>query len=128
MISRKPFENGSTRAASAKGRFCAASVAGSSPRSLGLRVGTAYRRRSGAGIWETSVQTMVMAGMGNCFLPEYSVVVPGLQTRRVIEPDVIREVSVVTVAGRRFSPAVAAFVRAIKAYPWSTSAPDLSSP
>jgi hypothetical protein len=35
-------------------RFCAASVAGSSPRSLGLGVGTAYRRRSGAGIWEMS--------------------------------------------------------------------------
>ena len=48
MIGRKPFENGSIRAASAKGRFCAASVAGSSPRSLGLRVGTAYRRRSGS--------------------------------------------------------------------------------
>jgi hypothetical protein len=51
-------------------------------------------------------------------MPEYSVVTPGLQTRRVIEPEVVREVSVVTVAGRRFSPAVAAFVRAIKAYPW----------
>jgi hypothetical protein len=36
----------------------------------------------------------------------------------VIEPEVVREVSVVTVAGRRFSPAVAAFVRAIKAYQW----------
>ena len=63
---------------------------------------------------------MVMAGMGVCFMPEYSVVVPGLQTRRVIEPDVVREVSVVTVAGHRFSPAVAAFVRGIKAYPWPT--------
>jgi LysR family hydrogen peroxide-inducible transcriptional activator len=46
-----------------------------------------------------------------------AVVVPGLQTRQVIEPEVVREVSVVTVAGRRFSPTVAAFVRAIKAYP-----------
>ena len=45
-------------------------------------------------------------------------VVPGLQTRRVIEPEVAREVALVTVAGRRFSPAVAAFVRAIKAYRW----------
>jgi hypothetical protein len=33
-----------TRGASAKRRFCAASMAGSSPRSLGLRVGTADRR------------------------------------------------------------------------------------
>jgi LysR family transcriptional regulator, hydrogen peroxide-inducible genes activator len=46
------------------------------------------------------------------------VVVPGLQTRQVIESEVVRELSVVTVAGRRFSPTVAAFVRAIKAYPW----------
>ena len=61
---------------------------------------------------------MVMAGMGICFLPEYSAVVPGLRTRRVIEPEVVREVSVVTASGRRFSPAVAAFVRAIKAYRW----------
>jgi LysR family transcriptional regulator, hydrogen peroxide-inducible genes activator len=30
----------------------------------------------------------------------------------------VREVSLVTVAGRRFSPPVAAFVRAIRAYQW----------
>ena len=39
---------------------------------------------------------------------------PGLQTRPLIEPEVVREVSLVTVAGRRFSPPVAAFVRAIR--------------
>ena len=61
---------------------------------------------------------MVMAGMGICFMSEYSVMVPGLQTRQVIDPEVSREVGLVTVAGRRFSPAVAAFVRAIKAYRW----------
>jgi LysR family hydrogen peroxide-inducible transcriptional activator len=57
-----------------------------------------------------------MAGMGICFMPEYSAIVPGLRTRRVVDPEVVREVSLVTVAGSRFSPAVAAFVRAIKAY------------
>jgi DNA-binding transcriptional LysR family regulator len=67
---------------------------------------------------EDWIQTMVMAGIGICFLPEYSVLLPGLQTRPLIEPEVTREVALVTVAGRRFSPAVAAFVRAIKAYPW----------
>ena len=36
----------------------------------------------------------------------------------MIDPEVSREVGLVTVAGRRFSPAVAAFVRAIKAYRW----------
>ena len=67
---------------------------------------------------EDWIQTMVMAGIGIAFLPEYSVVMPGLQTRPLIEPEVVREVSLVTVAGRRFSPAVATFVRAIKSYGW----------
>jgi DNA-binding transcriptional LysR family regulator len=80
---------------------------------LGVSVRFAYRSER-----EDWIQTMVMAGMGICFAPEYSVVVPGLQTRRVIDPEVCREVGLVTVAGRRYSPPVAAFVRAIKAYPW----------
>ena len=37
---------------------------------------------------EDWIQTMVMAGMGICFMPEYSTVVPGLQTRRVVDPEV----------------------------------------
>jgi DNA-binding transcriptional LysR family regulator len=70
---------------------------------------------------EDWIQIMVMAGMGVCFTPEFSPVLPGLHARPVIEPEVMREVSLVTVAGRRFSPAVAAFERAIKAYRWSSS-------
>ena len=62
---------------------------------------------------EDWIQTMVMAGIGIAFLPEYSVILPGLQTRPLVEPEVVREVALVTVAGRRFSPAVATFVRAI---------------
>ena len=69
---------------------------------------------------EDWIQSMVMSGMGICFLPEFSPVLPGLQTRRVIEPEVVRAVSLVTVSGRRFSPAVATFVRALKAYKWPT--------
>ena len=92
-------------------------------RELGVRLRVAYRSER-----EDWIQTMVMAGMGICFMPEYSVALPGLQTRRVVDPEVVREVSVVTVAGRRFSPAVAAFVRAIKAYPWPTLAPNPELP
>ena len=66
---------------------------------------------------EDWIQTMVMAGMGICFLPEYSPVLPGLHLRPV-EPTLARKVSLVTVAGRRFSPAVATFVRSIKTYRW----------
>ena len=90
-------------------------------RELGVNVRIAYRSER-----EDWIQTMVMAGMGICFMPEYSVVVSGLQTRRVIDPEVVREVSLVTVAGRRFSPAVAAFVRAIKGYEWPTAPEDMS--
>ena len=67
---------------------------------------------------EDWIQSMVMAGMGICFMPEFSPVLPGLHTRCVIEPEVVREVCLVTVSGRRFSPAVATFVRALKAYKW----------
>ena len=67
---------------------------------------------------EDWIQSMVMAGMGICFLPEFSPAMPGLHTRRVIEPEVVREVMLVTVSGRRFSPAVATFVKALKAYKW----------
>jgi hypothetical protein len=41
-----------------------------------------------------------------------------LATRIVAEPEVVREVSLVSIAGRRFSPAVAAFARAIRGYRW----------
>jgi len=82
-------------------------------REIGVELRIAYRSER-----EDWIQTMVMAGMGICFMPEYSVVVAGLQTRQVIDPEVCRDVGLVTVAGRRFSPAVAAFVRAIKAYRW----------
>jgi LysR family hydrogen peroxide-inducible transcriptional activator len=67
---------------------------------------------------EDWIQTMVMAGMGVCFMPEFSPVLPGLQQRLLIEPELVRRVCLVTVAGRRFSPATAAFVRAIRAYKW----------
>jgi LysR family hydrogen peroxide-inducible transcriptional activator len=86
---------------------------------MGVAVRIAYRSER-----EDWIQTMVMAGMGICFMPEFSSVLPGLSTRRVIEPEVVREVLLVTVAGRRHSPAVATFVRAIKSYPWPTAAPE----
>ncbi|MCC7276650.1 MAG: LysR family transcriptional regulator [Alphaproteobacteria bacterium] len=67
---------------------------------------------------EDWIQSMVLAGMGVCFLPEFAQVVPGLLTRPLVEPDVVREISLATVAGRRFSPAVAGFVAAIRRHRW----------
>jgi DNA-binding transcriptional LysR family regulator len=67
---------------------------------------------------EDWIQTMVAAGFGICFIPEFSPTIPGVLTRIVAEPEVVREVSLVSIAGRRFSPAVAAFARAIRGYRW----------
>jgi DNA-binding transcriptional LysR family regulator len=49
---------------------------------------------------EDWIQVMVAAGMGVCFLPEYSATLPGVLTREVFDPIVRRQVCVVTVAGR----------------------------
>jgi LysR family hydrogen peroxide-inducible transcriptional activator len=66
---------------------------------------------------EDWIQMAVAAGFGVCFLPEYSPTIPGVQTR-VVAPEVSREVALVSIAGRRFSPAVASFTRAIRRYQW----------
>jgi len=71
---------------------------------------------------EDWIMAMVAAGMGICFLPEFSAVHPGVRHRPVTEPEVVREVSLVSVAGRTFSPAVSAFVKAVREYDWAGSA------
>ncbi len=75
---------------------------------------------------EDWIQNLVAGGLGICFIPEYSAVIPGLQVRPVAEPEVSREVCLVTVAGRRFSPAVLTFVNAVKSYGWAEGAPAIS--
>jgi LysR family hydrogen peroxide-inducible transcriptional activator len=39
-------------------------------------------------------------------------------TRAIVDPELARDVALVAISGRRFSPVVAAFVKAIKACPW----------
>ena len=74
-----------------------------------------YSYRSEREDW---ILTMVAAGIGVCFLPEFSTTVPGVIGAPVVLPSVSREVCLVTVAGRRHSPPVAAFVHAVKRYRW----------
>lgn len=64
------------------------------------------------------IQCMVLAGLGFTYIPEYAVTVPGLQLRPLVEPEVYRTVSLVTVRGRPHAPAVGAFVRAAKRHRW----------
>jgi LysR family transcriptional regulator, hydrogen peroxide-inducible genes activator len=81
----------------------------------GARIVRSYRSER-----EDWIQTMVAAGMGVCFVPEYSATHPGLVLRPVAEPEVTREVCLATVAGRRWSPAVSSFVQAVRRYRWPT--------
>jgi len=82
---------------------------------LAVRVGFQSER-------EDWIQMMVAAGFGVCFLPEFSPTIAGVRTQPVSDPEVVRQVSLVSMAGRRFSPAVLAFVRAIRAHDWASSA------
>ena len=61
---------------------------------------------------EDWVQTMVLAGIGFAFMPEYSVILPGLIQRPLTDPAVERQICCAIVPGRRHSPAVEAFLRA----------------
>ena len=68
---------------------------------------------------EDWVQAMVMAKIGFAFMPEYSVVHPASIQRPLIDPVVERTISLITVRGRKHSPAVAAFIRSIRKHPWN---------
>jgi LysR family transcriptional regulator, hydrogen peroxide-inducible genes activator len=65
------------------------------------------------------IQCMVMAGLGFTLIPEYAVTVPGLVTRPLQDPEITRQVELVTVRGRPHSPAVGAFVHECRRYPWA---------
>ena len=70
---------------------------------------------------EDWIQNMVAGGMGICFIPEFSAVVPGVQTRPMIGPEVWRNICLATMAGRRHSPAVACFLKALRGFPFPDS-------
>jgi DNA-binding transcriptional LysR family regulator len=67
---------------------------------------------------EDWVQAMVMANIGFAFMPEYSVLPASIQ-RPLVDPVVERTISLITVPGRKHSPAVGAFVRHIRAHRWN---------
>jgi LysR family hydrogen peroxide-inducible transcriptional activator len=75
---------------------------------------------------EDWIQNMVAGGLGICFIPEFSAVLPGLELRAVIEPEVQREINLVFMSGRRMSPALTSFIKAVRDYPWPASRFDLA--
>ena len=65
----------------------------------GIHITTAYRSER-----EDWIMAMVAAGMGVCFAPEFSACMPGVCHRPVADPEVVREISLVSVAERNSSP------------------------
>ncbi len=64
------------------------------------------------------IQAMTLAGVGFTMIPEFAVTMPGLVVRPLVDPEVVRTISLATVRGRPHSPAVGAFVSECKRYPW----------
>lgn len=71
---------------------------------------------------EDWVQAMVAAGVGMTLMPEFLPIIEGIETRPIVDPEVSRTVSLVTVAGRPHSPAVGEAVKAARALGWAGDA------
>ena len=67
---------------------------------------------------EDWIQAMILAGLGCSIMPEFLPAMPGISTRIVVEPELMREISLVTVAGRRYSPPVEACIRLAQRHDW----------
>ena len=67
---------------------------------------------------EDWVQAMVRAGLGCTVMPEHLPLLEDIEMRRLVDPEVWRQISLATVAGRPHSAPVAAAVRAARRYQW----------
>ena len=68
---------------------------------------------------EDWIQSMVRVGLGVSLIPEHSINVDGLESRLTRDPGIERKVELVTIAGRRQSPALRAFMQAAESQSWS---------
>jgi LysR family transcriptional regulator, hydrogen peroxide-inducible genes activator len=64
------------------------------------------------------ILAMAAAGLGFAFMPTLCVDLPSVVARPLIEPEIWREVALVTVRGRPHSPSVGALVREAMRIPW----------
>jgi LysR family hydrogen peroxide-inducible transcriptional activator len=71
---------------------------------------------------EDWIQSLVRAGLGCAVMPEYLPLLPGLEVRRLVDPEVYRQISLATVAGRPHSVPVAAAGAAARRYRWPDGA------
>jgi DNA-binding transcriptional LysR family regulator len=89
----------------------------------GIEIQVTYRSER-----EDWIMALVAAGMGICFLPEYSAAHPGVCHRPVANPDIVRQVSLVSVERRPLSPAASTFAKAVRDYDWSAGADPAAGP
>jgi DNA-binding transcriptional LysR family regulator len=73
---------------------------------------------------EDWVQAMVSAGLGMTVMPEFLPILPGIETRLIVEPEVYRQISFVTVAGRPHSRPVEIAVKTARSFAWDELAND----
>ena len=67
---------------------------------------------------EDWIQNMIASGFGVSIMPEFSVTLPSLHYRPVTEPELMRDVAIVTAAKRTLSPAAQIFLAAAETYSW----------
>ena len=65
------------------------------------------------------ILAMVAAGMGFGFLPEHCISHPGVVAVPIGDPPLERNVDIVTVRGRRYTPAVGAVIREARRIDWT---------
>jgi len=70
------------------------------------------------------VQAMVSAGLGMTVMPEFLPILPGIETRLIIEPEVHRQISFVTIAGRQHARPVDIAVKTARSFPWDSLSAD----
>lgn len=70
---------------------------------------------------EDWIQNLVAGGFGICFIPEFSALVPGLQTRPLMDPEYWRDVSLITHKQAKPNLATTMFLKSLLSYPFPTS-------
>lgn len=67
------------------------------------------------------LQNMIAAGLGVGFVSEFDTLVQGVQARPTRDPEIWRDICLVTVAGRRLSPAEIALAKVMHGHCWPQS-------
>jgi DNA-binding transcriptional LysR family regulator len=70
---------------------------------------------------EDWIQCMIAAGMGCAFMPETMPVMAGICRRIIVDPEIERTTSLVTVAGRRHSPALRVLKNLVESHNWKST-------